>query len=112
MTDTAPMPLAAVRRPALIGRFTVALAGLLAAGALILGIGLLIAMLVLPAPGTTAVDGTTGPGWPRTVAHLVIGILAELGGQWARRGRWPVRVAVAAVTVVAVLTVLALSWWR
>jgi hypothetical protein len=113
MTGTTPSPLPDVRRrPGLIGRFTVALGDLLAAGALVLGVGLLVAMLLLPSAGTGAFDGTSGPGWGRVAAHLAVGILGEAAGQWARRTARPVRTPVAGVTVGAVLVVLALSWWR
>ena len=112
MTDTTPMPVVTRHRPALIGRFTVGLAGLLAAGALVLGLALLVAMVVLPAPGTGSFDATTGPGWGVVAAHLGVGVVGGAAGQWARRGPWTGRVAVAVVVVVAVLVVLALSWWR
>lgn len=114
MTDTTPMPVPDLdrRRPALIGRFTATLADLLAAGALVLGIGLALSMLVLPAPGDADYDATSGPGWPRVVAHLVVGIVGEVAGQLARRRAWPVRVVQAVLTVAAVLAVLTLSWWR
>ncbi len=115
MTDTTPMPgvgAQTAHRPALFGRFTVTLGNLLAAGALVLGLGLLVAMLVLPSAGVAAYDSTTGPGWGRVVAHLAVGVAGEVAGQLARRRPRPVRIAVAAVTVVAVLAVLALSWWR
>lgn len=118
MTGTAPMPLPGplpderTQRPALIGRFAATLADLLAAGTLILGLGLVAVMLVLPAPGTTAFDATTGPGWSRAVAHLAVGIAGEAAGQFARRRSWPTRVTLAVVTVVAVSVVLTLSWWR
>ncbi len=112
MTDTTPMPVIAPARPALIGRFTVGLAGLLAAGTLVLGLALLVAMLVLPAPGTGAYGGTTGPGWGPVAAHLAVGVVGEVAGAVAGRGPWAARVTVAAVVVVAVLVVLALCWWR
>lgn len=107
------MAMPAVRRqPALIGRFTVALGGLFAAGVLVLGLALLVAMLVLPSAGTGAYDATAGPGWGRVSAHLAVGVIAEGAGVFARRRSHPVRVGVAGVTVLAALAVLALSWWR
>lgn len=94
---------------ALIGRFTVSLAGLLAAGCLVLGVALLV--LALVAPSGSGLQATTGPGWPRVVWHLAVGALAELGTQLVRRRAWPLRVAVAGAVIVAVLAVLAFAWW-
>jgi hypothetical protein len=112
VTDTTPMPLPAVRRPSPAGRFVVLTGDLLAAGMLVLGLGLAVAMIVLPAPGTGPYDSTSGPGWGPVAAHLAVGVLGEVGGQLARRRARPVRITVAALTIAAALLVLALSWWR
>ncbi|WP_111765515.1 hypothetical protein [Nakamurella deserti] len=112
MTDTTPLSVPAVRRPSRAGRFVVATGDLLAAGMLVLGLGLALAMIVLPAPGSGPHEGTGGPGWGPVAAHLAVGVLAEAGGQLARRRGRPVRIAVAVVTVVAASVVLARCWWR
>ena len=75
---------------AMIGRFTVSLAGLLAAGCLVLGVALLVIELV--APNGSGLQATTGPGWARVVWHLAVGVLAELAMQLVRRRAWPSRV--------------------
>ncbi len=114
MTDTTSLGSAGstTRRPALIGRFTVTLADLLAAGSVVFGIGLIVVMLTGASAGTGAYDATTGPGWTRSIAHLAVGIVGEATGQFARRRPWKVRVTLAVPTIAAVLVVLALSWWR
>ena len=105
-------PAAPPRPPALIGRFAVSLGGLLAAGCLLLGVGLLVLAIVVPRTGGSGIDVATGPGWPRTVWHLLVGALAEVGVWLGYRRSWPVRVAVGTVSSIAVLVVMALSWWR
>lgn len=99
-------------RRALIGRFTVTLGGLLAAGCLVLGVLLVILMVVVPRTGGTGIDVSTGPGWTRAGWHLGVGIAGAAAQQWARRRSWPLRLLVAVVVIAAVLAVLALSWWQ
>jgi len=112
VTDTTPMPLPAVRRPSPAGQSVVVAGDLLAAGMLVLGLALAVAMIVLPAPGTGPYDSTSGPGWGPVAAHLAVGVLGEAGGQLARRRAHRLRMTVAGLTIVAALVVLALSWWR
>jgi hypothetical protein len=118
VTGPTPLPGSDLRRPArvrgpgVLVRSTVALADLLAAGVLVLGVVLLTAMVVLPSAGNGAWNETTGPGWGRVAAHLGVGLAGGTGGRLARRASPGLRIAVAVATVVAVLAVLALSWWR
>jgi hypothetical protein len=96
---------------ALIGRFTVTLGGLLGAGCLLVGLGLVVLMVVAPKIGSTGATAT-GPGWTRTGWHLGVGLAAEVARALTMRRRGPIRVAVGAVSIVAVLAVTAFSWWR
>ncbi len=98
-------------RPALIGRFTVALAGLLAAGCLLLGLTLLVLVIVVPGTGGAGIGSSSGPGWTRAGWHVGVGLLAEVGLGLTQRRAWPLRVSVATGVIVAVLAVLALAWW-
>lgn len=99
-------------RPGLIGRFTVSVAGLLVAGCLVLGVGLVGLMLVVPGTGGSGFDYATGPGWSRTWAHLAAGVIGETALQWGRRRTWAARVTMSAIAAVTVLLVLGFSWWR
>lgn len=118
MTGATPRPQPDLRRqpgvrgPGVLVRSIAALADLLAAGVLVLGVALLVAMLVVPSAGSGAWNETTGPGWSRVAAHLGVGLAGETAGQLTRRASPGLRIAVAIATVVAVLAVLALSWWR
>jgi hypothetical protein len=99
------------RPHALIGRFAVSLAGLLAAGCFVLGWALVVLMIVAPRTGGTGLEVATGPGWTRTIWHLLVGGAGEAGLQFARKQSWPIRVIVATCVIVAVLATLALAWW-
>ena len=103
---------APVRRPALIGRFVVGLAGLLAAGCAVLGVALLMLVFLAPRTGGSGLEAATGPGWVRAAAHLGVGVGAEIALILVRRGSWTSRVTTATLVIAAVLLVLALSWWR
>lgn len=87
------------------------LAGLLAAGMLVLGTLLLLAALI--APGVLSAAGlgeASGPGWSRVVAHLAIGVVGELVVR-LRPGRPPVvRMLADAVVVLTSLAVLGWAW--
>lgn len=85
-----------------------AIAGLLGGGLALLGVVLLLVQLIAP----LVIDDAGGPGWGVVAAHLLVGAAAETARGF--RNRLPVvaRRALAGATVVAVLLVLLLSWWR
>ena len=112
LTRTGSDPLVPARPPALIGRFVVALAGLLSAGCLLLGIALAILQVAAPRLGGTGLEYATGPGWPAAAATLAVGSLGEAAFWLTVRSSRPIRIAVATGVVLAVLAVLALVWWR
>lgn len=85
------------------------LAGLLAAGVLVVGIILLLAAVI--APGAVAAAGlgvANGPGWARVIAHLAVGTVGELVVLLRHRWPRPVRVLADAAVVLAALLVI---WW-
>lgn len=87
-------------------------AGLLAAGLLIVGVGLLVARVA--APGVLDAVGwgrATGPPWTAVAAHLTVGGVGELVVR--RRSRWPVaaRAAADSAVIVVGLVVVAMTWW-
>lgn len=91
------------------------LAGLLAAGSLVLALVLLAVMLVVQLQGvqTDALGETSGPGWSRTGIQLGAAVLAEVLVLAARK--IPARaaqVALAAVAIAVALTALWWVWWR
>ena len=90
-------------------RFLDALAGLLSAGVLVVGIVLLLAAVIAPSAVAAAGLGVAdGPGWDRVIAHLAVGAAGEV--VVLLRRRWPtvVRGLADAVVVLAALMVI---WW-
>jgi hypothetical protein len=88
------------------------LAGLFAAGMLVVGVLLLLAAII--APGLLDAAGlgpALGPGGPTVIAHLVVGVGGELAIRLRRR--WPPagRVVVDCVIIAAAVIVLARTWW-
>lgn len=88
------------------------LAGLFAAGMLLVGVGLLLAQLLAPALLSAAGWGVaTGPGWASVGAHLLVGGGGEVVYRTRRRWTgWP-RVLADTGIVVAALAVIAWAWW-
>lgn len=88
------------------------LAGVVAAGMLLVGLLLLVAGFVAPAvlPGM-GLGPAGGPGWSRVAGHLLVGVAGEL----VVRGRrnWPpsVRVAADLGVVLAAVGVIWWAWW-
>ncbi|WP_037362108.1 hypothetical protein [Nakamurella lactea] len=83
-------------------------AGLAGGGLLLLGVVLLLLQFVAP----QLIDGADGPGWPAVLAHLLVGGAGEAGrGLRSRFPTWA-RALLAGLTVLAVLAVLVLFWWR
>lgn len=108
--STQPLPIAE-RTSALPSRGTRALeliAGLAGGGLLLLGVGLLVLQLVVP----QVIDDADGPGWGPALAHLLVGGAAETGRAFRGRLSVPLRLTVATVTILAVIAVLVLIWWR
>ena len=104
-------------RPAAAGvgpvvRVLDAVAGLLAGGMLVVGVGLLLAQLLAPALVSAAGWGTaTGPGWVPVLAHLLVGLAGEVVFRTRHRRTAAVRVLADAAVVVAALAVIAWAWW-
>lgn len=84
------------------------MAGLAGGGLLLLGLILLGLQLLAP----QLVSDATGPGWGTVSAHLAVGAVAETGR--GLRARWVpgVRAGAAVLTILAVIGILALCWWR
>lgn len=88
------------------------LAGLISAGLVTIGAGLLVleflAPLIAPGEGLAA---ATGPGWNRVVAQLVVGVAGE--ALVIARGRLAVvlRWVGAVLIVLAGVVALYYSWW-
>jgi hypothetical protein len=90
-------------------RFLDALAGLLSAGVLVVGIILLLASLIAPSAVAAAGLGVAdGPGWDRVIAHLVVGAAGEL--VVLLRRRWPTFFG-AMADVVVIVAALPVIWW-
>lgn len=106
-TSVAPIAPVAVQDGRVL-RAVEASAGLLGGGLALGGIVLLLVQLL----GPVVIDEAVGPGWGVVAAHLLIGAAAESARSVRRRLSVPVRALVATLTVLAVLTVLLLSWWR
>lgn len=99
-------------RPGPAVRTLDAVTGLVAAGMLVFGVGLLLAALLAPAVLSAAGWGSaTGPGWARVLAHLVVGGAGEAIYRTRRRRRGALRVLPDLVVVVAAVAVVALAWW-
>ncbi|MDQ2847592.1 MAG: hypothetical protein M3Y77_14865 [Actinomycetota bacterium] len=105
--DTAPLPTASQDPPRAVRAVELA-AGLAGSGMLLLGVVLLVLQLLTP----RLIDGAHGPGWGPVLAHLLVGGLAEGARGARRRIAVPARVAVAVLTILAVLAVLVFTWWR
>jgi hypothetical protein len=88
-----------------------ALAGLLAAGVVVLAILLLAAQLIAPSALTAGWGPATGPGWPRVVAHLVVGAAGELVVRFRGRLPGPARATADAAVVVAAVVLVGCGWW-
>lgn len=104
---TAPLPTTRMDPPRGV-RAIELVAGLVGSGMLWLGVVLLVLQLVTP----QQIDGANGPGWGTVVAHLLVGGLAEAGRGARRKVPVPARVAISVLTILAVLAVLVISWWR
>lgn len=126
MSDTAPLPVVqpdpgqpgGSGRPGRPGparrglRVLDAVAGLLSAGMLVLGLALLVSQLFGAALlGGTGLSAATGPGWWRVAAHLAVGAAGETGVLLRRRLAVGPRAAIAGGTVVAALAVVVAAWW-
>lgn len=121
--DTAPLPAippaqsaSSRRSPARLrgpARGIEAVAGLLSAGLLVVGVSLVVLQLIAGrlAPGT-GLAAADGPTWWRALAQLGVGALGECV-VWARRilpaGA---RVWLATAVIVGVGAVLWFAWWR
>lgn len=103
-TRTVPVPVSNSR----VLRAVEACAGLLGGGLALAGVVLLLLQLLAPA----VIDDAVGPGWGVVAAHLLVGAAAESARALRRRLPVPARALVAGVTVLAVLAVLLLCWWR
>lgn len=89
-----------------------AVAGVLAAGCVLLGVLLLALHLLAPsALAGWGVQGAVGPGWPRVAGHLAVGLIGEAVVCLRRRWTAPVRSAADAGVVVVALAVLGWAWW-
>jgi len=89
-----------------------AVAGVLSAGVLLLGLGLVVAQLVAPRLGGTGLEAAVGPGWDRAVAALAVGVLGELFR--ALRKRLPVgaRAVIAVTLLLGIGALLWFTWWH
>jgi hypothetical protein len=99
-------------RPAAVIRLLDALAGLLAAGSVLVGVLLLIAALAAPAVlDAVGLGPADGPGWGRVIAQLAVGLAGEvvvsLRGKWAA----PVRVAADLTVICSAVAVISWVWW-
>lgn len=84
-----------------------AVAALLSAGVLVIGV--VLAVLLVAAP---ALNDGTGPRLDRVLVALAAGILGELAHLRRERLPSPARPAVAAGVIVVVLAALWWGWWR
>jgi hypothetical protein len=87
-------------------------AGILSAGVLLLGVGLVVAQLLAPRLGGDGLEAATGPGWGRASAALVVGVVGEVLRALRRRWATSVRAVAAIVVIVAVVALLWFTWWR
>lgn len=89
-----------------------ALAGLFAAGMLVVGTGLLVAQLLgpalLPAAGWGA---ATGPGWVHVGAHLLVGLAGEAVVRMRQRWAGPLRLGADLGVILGALAVIVRVWW-
>ena len=112
MPDAPPGPPGIGEGPGPFVRVLDVLAGLLAAGTLVLGVLLLAAQLIAPSALTMAGWGpATGPGWPRVVAHLIVGAAGELVVRLRGRMARPARAAADVMVVVAAAVTIGWAWW-
>lgn len=89
-----------------------ALAGLLAAGVLVFGVGLLLAQVLAPALLSAAGWGAaTGPGWVRVLAHLLVGAAGEVVVRARHRWAGTIRAVADVAVIAAALAVVARAWW-
>lgn len=103
-----PEPVTAAPRAAGRGlRGIELISGLLGGGVLLAGLVLLVLQFVAPA----VVTAGTGPGWGAVVAHLGVGIVAEMLRAVRSRLRSPMRWTAAALVIAATVGVLLLIWW-
>lgn len=103
-------PVAAPQRRGL--RLLDRIAGLVAAGMLLVGVLLLVAAFVAPAvlPGL-GLGPADGPGWWRVGGHLLVGVAGELVVHRRRNWSPPVRVTADLCVVIAAVAVIWLAWW-
>jgi len=89
-----------------------AVAGVLSAGILLLGIGLVVAQLLAPRLGGTGLEAAVGPGWDRALAAVGVGLFGE--GFRVLRRRLPAgaRAFIAIVVLLGVGALLWFTWWR
>lgn len=88
------------------------LAGLFAAGILVVGVGLLLAQLLAPAVLSAAGWGVaTGPGWVPVSAHLIVGVAGEVLVRYRARFGSLVRAGADLAVVGAAVAVIGWIWW-
>ncbi len=90
-----------------------AVAALLSAGVLVIGVAL--AVLTVAAPALvhgSGLSAASGPQPGRVVVPLVGGLLGELAHVWRSRLPDRIRWAAALLVIVAELVVLWWGWWR
>lgn len=100
-------------RPAGVVRALEAVAGVLGAGVLVVGLVLLLAQIVAPRiwPGP-GLGAAAGPGWGRVALHLVVGAAAEIIRGTRRSSGGTVRGLLAGAMVLAVIVVCWVAWWN
>jgi len=99
-------------RPSRWLRFLDGLAGLLAAGMVILGVLLLASGLIAPPVLSAAGLGpAAGPGWLRVGAHLLVGAAGELVVRNRRNWSPAVRATADLSVVLAAVVVIGWAWW-
>jgi hypothetical protein len=89
-----------------------AVAGVLSAGVLLLGLVLSVAQVLAPRLGGTGLEAAVGPGWDRAVATLAVGVVGELLRALRRRLAVAARAAVAVVVLLGIGALLWFTWWR
>jgi hypothetical protein len=94
-------------------RFLDGLAGLVAAGMLVLGVLLAVAALTAPAVlSRVGLGPATGPGWVAVALHLLVGgtgeVVIRLRRNWGPRARLAADLSVILVAMVVIWW----AWWR
>ena len=93
-------------------RWLEAVVGVLSAGVLVLGVGLVVAQVVAPRMGGTGLDATNGPGWDRALATVATGVIGEVLRGVRRRLPNGVRLIAVVAMSVAIAALLWFTWWR